>query len=64
MESSDALTFSVQAAANMLCLGKTKLYEEIGAGRLRTVVCGSRRLVTRRSLEDYVALLEQEAAGK
>lgn len=59
----EPLAFSVSDASKALGLGTTKLYEEIGAGRLRTVTVGTRRLVTRAALDEYVALLEHEAAG-
>ncbi len=42
-------------------IGKTKLYEEIAEGRLRTVRVGKRRLVTREALAAWVTLLESEA---
>jgi excisionase family DNA binding protein len=42
-------------------IGKTRLYEEIAQGRLRTVRVGKRRLVTREALGNWVTLLESEA---
>jgi excisionase family DNA binding protein len=42
-EERDAL--SLQEFCNRMGLGRTRAYEEIKAGRLRTVKCGSRRLV-------------------
>jgi hypothetical protein len=44
-------------------IGKTKGYEEIRNGRLRVVKCGRLTLVTQKSAEDFITLLEQEAAN-
>jgi excisionase family DNA binding protein len=52
---------SVVAAMNVLNLGRTRLYELINAGRLRSVQEGRRRLIPLTAIRDYVALLEQEA---
>jgi hypothetical protein len=59
----EPLAISITAAATACGLGKTKFYEEIAAGRVKTVRVGSRQLCTAQSLRDYVALLEQEAAA-
>lgn len=59
----EPLAFSIPDAGRALGIGKTKTYEEIAAGRLRTVTVGTRRLVTRGALDEYVASLEQ-AAGR
>lgn len=53
---------AIPDVCNELRLGKTKVFAEIGAGRIRTVKVGTRRLVTRATLEEYVALLEHESA--
>ena len=42
-------------------LSRTVLYEQIRAGRLRTVTQGRRRYVPASAIEKYVALLEHEA---
>jgi len=60
----EPLAYDISTAAKILSLGRTRLYEEIGAGRLRTVAVGTRRLVPRGALEEYVAMLEQEAPAK
>lgn len=49
-------------AANALGLGRTKTFEEVAAGRLRTVRVGRRRLVPVDALHEYVSQLEAEAA--
>jgi excisionase family DNA binding protein len=40
---------------------RSVIYEQIKAGRLRTVKQGSATLITAAALDDYVKLLEQEA---
>ena len=45
-------------------LSRTVLYEQIRAGRLRTVTQGRRRYVAAHALDDYVRLLEQEAEDR
>ena len=49
------LAYPIPEAAEILGIGRTTLYAEIGAGRLSTITIGRRRLVTREALEDYLA---------
>lgn len=51
----------VEAAAVFLNIKRTKAYEEIRLGRLRTVRIGRRRLVPTEYIDDYVELLKREA---
>jgi hypothetical protein len=44
-------------------LGHTKIYEEIGAGRLRAVKCGSRTLILARDAGVWERSLPSLAAG-
>jgi hypothetical protein len=44
-------------------LGHTKIYEEIGAGRLRAVKCGSRTLILARDAGAWERSLPALAAG-
>lgn len=41
-------------AAGLMSLGRSRLYAEIGAGRLRTVKVGRRRLVPASAIADYI----------
>jgi excisionase family DNA binding protein len=41
-------------------LGRTKIYELITSGQLRTVKIGRRRFVPASAIEEYVAELEQQ----
>jgi excisionase family DNA binding protein len=43
-------------------IGRTKFFEEIKAGRLRTVKIGRRCLIADEDLESYVQLLRSESA--
>ena len=43
-------------------IGRTKLFEELSAGRLKAVHIGRRRLVSQADIDDYVELLRLEAA--
>ncbi|RIK08052.1 MAG: transcriptional regulator [Acidobacteria bacterium] len=53
----------VDEAARRLGLGRTKLYDLIGSGALRTVTVGRRRLVPVAALDELVAdLLAGESA--
>lgn len=45
---------SIDEAATMLGLGRSRVYQEIGAGRLKTIVVGRRRLVSAAALRDYI----------
>jgi excisionase family DNA binding protein len=54
---------SVVAAMTVLNLGRTRLYELINTGRLRSVQEGRRRLIPLTAIRDYIALLEQEAGS-
>ncbi|MET7424211.1 DNA-binding protein [Dactylosporangium sp. NPDC005555] len=46
----------------LLSMSRTVIYEQIRAGRLRTVTQGRARLVPDSAISEYVALLEREAA--
>ena len=52
------LALSIDEAAKMLSIGKTKLYAELSAGRLEGKKLGKRTLVTRESIENWLANLE------
>ena len=46
---------SVDEAASALGIGRSRLYDEIGAGRLRSIRVGRRRLVPAGSIADFIA---------
>jgi excisionase family DNA binding protein len=47
----------------LLSLSRTVIYEQIRAGRLRTVRQGRTRLVPATAIADYIALLEHETTN-
>ena len=57
----DKLVFSVDEAADLLSIGRTKAFQLISEGRLGSLKVGHRRLVPRQDLEAFV-LANREAA--
>jgi len=55
------LLYRVEDAMQVLKLSRTVIYEQIRAGRLRTVHQGRACRIPESALRDYVALLEREA---
>ena len=53
------LSCTIEEACQATGIGRTKLYEEIGAGRVETMSIGKRRLILVRSL---VNLIDPKAA--
>ncbi|MEV0228013.1 helix-turn-helix domain-containing protein [Nonomuraea sp. NPDC050786] len=51
-----------EEAADYLGIGRTKVYELIRSGALRSVRIGSLRRIPATALTDFVAQLEEEAA--
>jgi excisionase family DNA binding protein len=58
------LLLSVEEAADVLRLARTRIYELVMTRKIQSVKVGRRRLVVRTSLLDFVQtlLLEQECA--
>lgn len=52
-----ARAYSPKAAAKLCGIGMTKLYEEIGAGRLRARKCGNRTLIPAEAINAWLAAL-------
>lgn len=46
--------YSIAEAAELLAQGRSRIYAEIGAGRLRTVKSGRRRLVSGSAIREYI----------
>ncbi|WP_328581421.1 helix-turn-helix domain-containing protein [Streptomyces sp. NBC_00370] len=57
------LLYRVEGAMEVLNLSRTVIYEQIRAGRLRTVHQGRACRIPASALREYVALLEREAGG-
>jgi excisionase family DNA binding protein len=62
MNPNHQLLLSVEEAADVLRLGRTRTYELVMARKIQSVKVGRRRLVVRSSLLDFVQtlLMEQE----
>jgi excisionase family DNA binding protein len=57
--------YRIPEAMRLLSLSRSVIYEQIRAGRLRTVNRGRARLIPATAITEYIALLEAEArAGK
>jgi excisionase family DNA binding protein len=46
MDTSPHLAFSIDQLAKAVSIGRTRIYQEIKAGRLRPLKCGRRTLVS------------------
>ena len=55
--------YSVADAADLLAVGRSKLYAELNAGRLRSVSIGDRRLVSSGAIADYIAAAQSPPRG-
>jgi excisionase family DNA binding protein len=55
--------YSINQTKESTGLGRSRIYEEIAAGRLRIVKSGRRTLVTVEALQAFVKLLEEQAGG-
>lgn len=52
------ITMSVDAASHALSIGKTKLYELLSDGAIRSVTIGKKRLIVVASMHDYINELQ------
>lgn len=57
----EAICVRIDRAMRMLDIGKTKLYELIGAGELETIHIGRRTLVLQASIDALIQRLRQSA---
>jgi len=53
----EPITYKLADACAVLGIGRTRIYELIGDGKLRAMKCGSRTLVCAASVRAYVASL-------
>jgi excisionase family DNA binding protein len=56
--------YRVQEAVRLLSMSRSAIYNQIRAGRLRSVKEGSTRLIPAGAIAEYVALLEAEAKAE
>lgn len=55
--------YRIEEAAQLLSVSKSRVYELIRSGQLRTVKVGKSHRVPARSLDEYVALLLRGSSG-
>ena len=55
MEVLKRLLHSITETMQLIGLGRTKIYELVNAGELTLVRAGSKSLITRQSIDDYIA---------
>ena len=55
----DKLAYSIDEAVKILPIGKTKLYEEIKAGRIKASKFGARVLIPTTSMQEWLSSLPQ-----
>jgi len=53
--------YRIPEAMQLLAMSRSVMYEQLRAGRLRSVKQGRSRLIPVSAIHEYVALLEQEA---
>jgi excisionase family DNA binding protein len=56
--------YRIPEAMELLSMSRSVIYEQIRAGRLRTVTEGRARRVPASAIADYVALLERESGRR
>jgi hypothetical protein len=61
MEAADRITASIGEFCILSGLGRTKIYELLGAGELDSILIGKRRLVI---VESYRRLIERQRAAR
>lgn len=59
----DKQLYRVEEVAEICSLSRTKIYEEIRAGRIESVSIGVARRVTAHAIDRYVELLRSEQQG-
>jgi excisionase family DNA binding protein len=60
----DKALYRIPEAARLLSMSRTVIYQQIRAGRLRTIAEGRARRIPADAITDYVALLEREATRR
>ena len=59
-ETVEKMLVTVNDACERLSISRSRIYQEIGAGRLRSIKLGKQRLIAVRELERYVDWLGRE----
>lgn len=64
MQWNQKLTLSVEEVIAATGWDRTRLYRKFNNGDLPSIKDGRRRMVSRRALEEHIANLERESAGR
>ena len=59
----DRLAVSVKEAAQIIGIGRTRLYELLNSGELPSIRIGFRRLIKIEALRDFLGRLENDRAS-
>lgn len=59
-----ALSYTIDETTKITGLGRTRLYEELNAGRLKGVKAGRRTLILHSSIEQWLETLETYLTDK
>jgi excisionase family DNA binding protein len=57
----EKLAFSVEEVAELLSVGRSKVFELVRSGHLGSVKLGNRRLVTQADLDEFIGQVRAEA---
>lgn len=57
----DRLLYNVREAAELLSIGRVKLYELVAAGRIESVRLDGSRKIPREALEEFITQLRAES---
>lgn len=49
------MTYSIEDAAEVLGVGRTTMYRLVAEGEVESIAIGSRRLIPRESIEDFLS---------
>lgn len=58
------LSYTVEEAIAATGFTRTRIYQAIGDGSLKSLKAGRRRMVSAKALEAFIAKLERESAGR
>ena len=57
---SQKIAYAIKDVCNIASIGRTKIYELIKTGELKTIKIGSRTLVTQSALDNWIKRLEKK----
>lgn len=63
-QGNSALSYTVEGAVVATGLTRSRLYEAIKQGSLKTFTVGRRRMISAKALEQFIAKLERDSQDK